>query len=334
MPEVLDQSEIDSLLQALETGELSAEQVKNEEEEKKIKIYDFARPSKFSKEQLRTLEMIHENFARGVSNYLSGRMRTFVEITNASIDQITYEEFMRSITPPTFLGVFTAPELHGNALVELNLKIVFAMIDRLLGGIGGVYQKFRALTDIESTLAKSELIRILSTLKEAWNDIYPFTPELVTIENNPQFVQIIPPNEMVVMVTLDVKLGEAEGFMNLCWPSSLLESFASKLYAESYFKEGTQGVSEEEEKRLRELLEESILNLSVSIGEVKLTLEELLDLDEGDVIMLDRHVDDLVDLYVNGKKKFKCIPGKHKGFKAVKIVEPVEEITEEIANGQ
>jgi len=325
LPEVLDQSEIDSLLQALETGELSAEEVKSEEEEKKIKIYDFARPSKFSKEQLRTLEMIHESFARGVSNYLSGRMRTFVEITNASIDQITYEEFIRSITPPTFLGVFTAPELHGNAVIEVNLKIVFAMIDRLLGGVGGVYQKFRALTDIESTLAKSELIRILSSLKEAWNDIYAFTPELVTIENNPQFVQIIPPNEMVVMVTLDVKLGEAEGFMNLCWPSSLLESFSSKLYAESYFKEGAQGISEEEREKLKAVIEEAVLEVSAEVGEAKLTLQELLDLNEGDVVMLDRHVDDMIDLYVNGKKKFKCVPGKHKGFNAVKIVESVEE---------
>ncbi len=326
MPEVLDQSEIDSLLQALETGELSAEEVKSEEEEKKIKVYDFARPSKFSKEQLRTLEMIHENFARGASNYLSGRMRTFVEITEASIDQITYEEFIRSITPPTFLGVFSAPELHGNAVVEINLKIVFAMIDRLLGGIGGIYQKFRSLTDIESTLAKSELIRILSTLKEAWNDIYTFTPELVTIENNPQFVQIVPPNEMVVMVTLDVKLGEVEGFMNLCWPSSLLESFASKLYAESYFKERTLETSEEEEEKLKESVEDSMLNLSVVIGKANLNLRELMNLEIGDVIMLDNHVDEPVELYVNGKRKFKCVPGTHKGFNAVKILDLVEEI--------
>ncbi len=326
MPEVLDQSEIDSLLQALEKGELSAEEVKSEEEEKKIKLYDFARPSKFSKEQLRTLEMIHENFARGASNYLSGRMRTFVEITEASIDQITYEEFIRSITPPTFLGVFTAPEFNGNAVMEINLKVVFAMIDRLLGGIGGVYQKFRSLTDIETTLAKSELIRILSTLKDAWNDIYPFVPELVTLENNPQFVQIVPPNEMVVMVTLDVKLGEVEGFMNLCWPSSLLESFASKLYAESYFKERTQETSEEEWKRLKESVEDSMLELSVVVGKAKLRLQELLNLENGDVIMLDNHVDEPVELYVNGKRKFRCVPGKHKGFNAVKILDLVEEM--------
>ncbi len=330
MPEVLDQSEIDSLLQALETGELSAEEVKNEEEEKKIKLYDFARPSKFSKEQLRTLEMIHENFARGVSNYLSGRMRTFVEITNASIDQITYNEFIRSITPPTFLGVFTAPELHGNAVIEINLKIVFAMIDRLLGGIGGIYQKFRSLTDIESSLAKNELVRILSMLKEAWSDIYEFSPEVATVENNPQFVQIIPPNEMVVMLTFDVRLGEVDGFMNLCWPSSLLESFASNLYAESYFKEGNQSITEQERKQLEERIKDAAIKLSVIIGNATLNLKELLDLDEGDVIMLNKHVDEPADLYVNDKLKFKCIPGTHKGFNAVEIVE----VAEEMENGQ
>ncbi len=330
MPEVLDQSEIDSLLQALETGELSAEEVKNEEEEKKIKLYDFARPSKFSKEQLRTLEMIHENFARGVSNYLSGRMRTFVDVTNASIDQITYNEFIRSITPPTFLGVFTAPELHGNAVLEVNLKIVFAMIDRLLGGIGGVYQKFRSLTDIESSLAKNELVRILSTLKEAWSDIYEFSPEVATVENNPQFVQIIPPNEMVVMITFDVRLGEVDGFMNLCWPSSLLESFASSLYAESYFKEGNQSITEQERKRLEERIKDVAIELSVVIGNATLGLKELLGLDEGDVIMLNKHVDEPVDLYVNNKLKFKCVPGTHKGFNAIEIVEAAEEMK----NGQ
>jgi len=320
MPEVLSQNEIDSLLQALEAGELSAEQIKNEEEEKKIKPYDFARPSKFSKDQLRTLEMVHENFARGVSNYLSGRMRTFVDITNASIDQITYNEFIRSITPPTFLGVFTAQELSGNAIIEINLKIVFAMIDRLLGGIGGVYQKFRSLTDIESSLVRNELVRILSTLKEAWSGIYEFSPELVAVENNPQFVQIVPPNEMVVMVTLDLRVGEVDGFMNLCWPSSMLESFSSKLYAESYFKEGNQTANDNTRERMKELLKDSTVNISVVIGRTNLTLKDLLDIDVGDVIMLKKHVDEAVDLYVNNRLKFKCVPGTHKGFNSVEIV--------------
>ena len=326
MSEVLSQNEIDSLLQALEAGELSAEQIKNEEEEKKIKPYDFARPSKFSKDQLRTLEMVHENFARGVSNYLSGRMRTFVDITNASIDQITYNEFIHSITPPTFLGVFTAQELSGNAIIEINLKVVFAMIDRLLGGIGGVYQKFRSLTDIESSLIRNELVRILSTLKEAWSSIYDFSPELVAVENNPQFVQIVPPNEMVVMVTLDLRVGEVDGFMNLCWPSSILESFSSKLYAESYFKEENQTITDDTRTRMKELLKDSPVNISVVIGKNHITLRDLLNIEVGDVIMLKRHVGEAIDLYVNNRLKFKCIPGTHKGFNSVEIVGPSEAI--------
>ncbi len=320
MPEVLSQNEIDSLLQALEAGELSAEQIKSEEEKKKIKPYDFARPSKFSKDQLRTLEMVHENFARGVSNYLSGRMRTFVDVTNASIDQITYSEFMSSITPPTFLGVFTAQELSGNALIEINLKIVFAMIDRLLGGMGGVYQKFRSLTDIESSLIRNELIRILSTLKEAWSGIHEFSPELVAVENNPQFVQVVPPNEMVVMVTLDLRFGEVDGFMNLCWPSSILESFSSKLHSESYFEEGNKKINDDTKDRIKDLLEDSILNISVEIGRTNIALKDLLNIDVGDVIMLKKHVNEPVDLYVNNRMKFKCVPGTYKGFNSVKIV--------------
>lgn len=324
LPEVLDQKEIDSLLQALAKGEVSAEEVKSEEEGKKIKTYDFSRPSKFSKEQLRTLEMIHENFARNASNYLSGRMRAFVDITNSSIDQITYNEFIRSITPPSFLGVFTAQELSGTAIIELNLKIVFAMIDRLLGGSGGIYQKFRSLTDIEISLMKNELVRILSSLKEAWMSIYEFSPELVAIENNPQFVQIAPPNEMVVMVTLDVKLGDVEGFVNLCWPSSLLESFSSELYAESYFKEGKRLGNDVTKELLKENIEDSEVLLSALVGKAGLTLKELLGLDAGDVVMLDKHIDEPINLNVNERLKLKCVPGTHKGFNSVQIVGPAE----------
>ncbi len=330
MPEVLSQNEVDSLLKALASGELSIEKVKSEEDEK-VKPYDFTRPSKFSKEQIRTIEMVHENFARGVSNYMSARLRSFVEISKASTDQITYNEFTRSVTSPSFLIIFTPQELNGNVVIEINLKVIFSIIDRLLGGGGGLYQKFRPLTEIESSLMKNEVVRILSILKDAWSNIYSLTPELISIENNPQFVQVTPANEMVVVVTLDLKIGEIEGFMNLCWPSSLLETISSKLYAESYFRQEKQTKENQSSGSIVSLIQNAELDASVEVGKATINLKDLLDLEIGDVIMLERHVDEPVSFYVNGKEKFKCTIGTHKGFNAAKIVGIVNEEMDENA---
>jgi len=328
MPDVLSQNEVDSLLKALASGELSAEEVKSEENVK-VKPYDFTRPSKFSKEQIRTLEMVHENFARGVSNYLSARLRTFVDITKSSTDQITYNEFTRSIASPSFLIIFTAQELNGNVVIEINLKVIFSIIDRLMGGGGGLYQKFRPLTDIELSLMKNEVVRILSILKDAWSNVYNFSPELVSIENNPQFAQVTPSNEMVVVVTLDLKIGEIEGFMNFCWPSSLLEALSSKLYAESYFKQEKQIKDVHSKDTIQSLIQDAEVELSASIGKTTITLSDLIDLDAGDVIMLEKHLNEPASLYVNGKEKFKCLIGTHKGFNAVKIAGIAKEEIEE-----
>ncbi|MGC9212171.1 MAG: flagellar motor switch protein FliM [Athalassotoga sp.] len=320
MADILSQNEVDTLLKALAAGDLSAEEVKVEET-KKVKPYDFTRPSKFSKEQIRTIEMVHENFARGVSNYFSARLRSFVDITKASTDQITYNEFIRSISSPSFLFVFTAEELNGNVVIEINLKVIFSIIDKLLGGGGGLYQKIRPLTEIENSLMRNEIIRILSILKDSWSSIYSFTPNLVSIENNPQFVQVVPANEMVVVVTLDMKIGEIEGFMNVCWPSSLLEMIAPKLYAESYFKQEKQIKPGQLREDIISLLNNAKLDLRVVIGKTIINLSELLNLEVGDVIMLQRHIDEPASLYVNGREKFLCSLGTHKGFNAVRITE-------------
>lgn len=322
MPDILSQNEVDTLLKALAAGDLSAEAVKIEDS-KKVRSYDFTRPSKFSKEQIRTIEMVHETFARGVSNYLSARLRAFIDISKASTDQITYNEFIRSIASPSFMFVFTADELNGNVVVEINLKVIFAIIDRLLGGGGGLYQNLRSLTEIEMSLMRNEIVRILSVLKESWSSIYAFTPTIVSIENNPQFVQVVPANEMVVVVTLDMKIGEIEGFMNICWPSSLLETIAPRLYAESYFKQERQTQGSQKDV-IAALVQDSDLFLDVIIGKTIISLSNLLKLEVGDVIMLQRHIDEMASLYVNGKEKYKCTLGTHKGFNAVKVTEVLD----------
>ncbi|WP_448531210.1 flagellar motor switch protein FliM [Pseudothermotoga sp.] len=322
MSDVLSQDEIDKLLQALKSGELSAEEIKREE--KKVKPYDFKRPSKFSKEHVRVFDMIHENFARAVSTYLSGRVRTFVSINLASIDQITYEEFIRSLPAPALIVVFSAPEFVGSAILEMNLELFYTILDLILGG-PGVPNIKRPPSEIEISIMRKELMNILANLSQAWSDIFGFSPTIESIENNPQFVQIAPPSEMVLLVSLFLTVGKTEGFMNICWPSSLMEPFMDRLSSRNWFKVvKKEQASEKIQQDLFNNLNQMKIVLSAVLGEAALTVREILELEVGDVIRLKSHKDEDIALHVQGKVKFLARPGTYKGYKAVKITKIVE----------
>ncbi len=323
MSDVLSQEEIDKLLQSLSTGEVDIEEIKEEEEKKSVKPYDFKRPSKFSKEQLRTFEMIHENFARSVSTYLSGRVRSFVNVSLASVDQITYEEFTRSLPNPSFITIFSSRDLVGNAVMEMGLEIFYTILDLILGG-PGIPVGNRSPTDVELSIMRKEIINILTHLAQAWEEIHEFVPNIENIESNPQFVQVAPPNEMVVLVTLYMSIGKTEGFMNICWPSSVIEPFGEKLSARLWFTASSPEVSPEDVEKLRSSLKGSIATVSAVLGETVQKLGEILTLNIGDVIRLNTHQDDPVILRVNGRDKFKALPGTYKGHYAAKIVEVLE----------
>ncbi len=317
MSDVLSQEEIDKLLQSLTTGEVSIEEIK---EEKNVKPYDFKRPSKFSKEQLRTFEMIHENFARTVSTYLSGRVRSFVNVSLASVDQITYEEFTRSLPNPSFITIFSAKGLMGSAVLEMGLEIFYTILDLILGG-PGVPISNRSPTDVEIAIMRKEIINILTHLAQAWEDIQEFVPNIENIESNSQFVQVAPPNEMVVLVTLYMSVAKTEGFMNICWPSSMIEPFSEKLSARLWFTATAPKMTKEDEEKLKKNVEETVMEVSAVLGEAESNLAEILMLNVGDVIRLNTHHDDPIIVRVNGKDKFKATPGVYRGKYAVKISE-------------
>jgi len=318
MADILSQEEIDALLNALSSGELSVEEIKKEEEEKKIKEYDFRRPSKFSKEQIRVFDMVHENFARSLSNYLSGKLRTFVNVNIASVDQITFGEFLRSVPSPSFIVVFSASELHGNTILEINPEIVYTIVDRLLGGPGTSGRLNRSPTDIEMSVMKREVNVILNLLSGAWEHIFSFTPTIESIETNAQFVQIAPQSEMSLLVTLFVSVGNVEAFMNVCWLSSTLEPFAERLSTQAWFvKKGE--VKAEERRKLEESLESVRVELVAELGRSTLTLRDFLNLEEGDVIRLDTKRDEDIVVRIQGKPRFFGRMGKFKGYKAVKV---------------
>ena len=337
MSDVLSQEEIDNLLAALNKGELSAEEIKKEKERKKIKTYDFSKPTKFSKDQIRTFEMIHENFSRALSTYLSGRTRSLVNINLVSIDQITYNEFIRSVSNPTFMVIFTAKELKGSSIIEINLNAVFTIIDRLLGGPGIVTGSLgRSLTDIEVNIMKREVSAILGYLKEAWLSFLEFTPEIEAVETNPQFVQIAPPNEMVLLITFDLTIGQVESFMNICWLSSVLEPFAPRFSSQMFFTKSSEKSSPENIELIKKNMLRTKLEVSALLGKSVLTLGELLQLQVGDVIRLNTKVGEEIDVLVQGIPKFKGIPGKRKDRKVVKVTKICEEtidLVEMLMNG-
>lgn len=319
--DVLSQSEIDQLLSALSTGVVSAEEMKVEEQQKKIKVYDFKRPDKFSKDQIRTLYMLHENFARLLNTYLSTNLRTLVNVNVASVDQLSYEEFVRSLSNPSVIGIATMEPLKGNIIFEINPNIAFAMIDRLFGGTGEAITKIRALTDIEEAVVCKIFNRALDNLKEAWQNLSKIEPRLETIEMNPQFTQIVPPNDMVVIITLQVKIGNVEGLMNICIPYLVLEPVMSKLTTTYWV---ASSVAKQDHPEQIEILQRKIrktyVPLIVELGEIDVTVHEFLELAVGDVLQLDTKVNNELKVKVGRKPKFWCRPGTSGKKVAVQIV--------------
>lgn len=318
--DVLSQSEIDQLLSALSTGVVSTEELQVEEKQRKIKVYDFKRPDKFSKDQIRTLSMLHENFARLLNTYLSTHLRTLIDVNVASVDQLTYGEFVRSLSNPSVIGVLTMEPLKGNVVFEINSNIAFAMIDRLLGGTGETLSKIRALTDIEEAVVRRIFGKALDNFKEAWSAVVQTSPRLEAMETNPQFTQIVPPNDMVVIVTLQVKIGTVEGLMNICIPYLVLEPVMSKLTTTYWVASSVAKESHPEQVEiLQKKIRKTSVPLIVELGRIDITVHECLDLVVGDVLQLDTKVGEDLNLIVGRKPKFLCRPGTSGRKVAVQI---------------
>ncbi|BBB93176.1 MAG TPA: flagellar motor switch protein FliM [Methylomusa anaerophila] len=324
--DVLSQSEIDDLLSALSTGVVSAEEIKTEQRQRKIKIYDFKRPDKFSKDQIRTIYMLHENFARLINTYLSAHLRTIVHVDVASVDQLTYEEFIRSLPNPSVISIFQMRPLKGNAILEINPNIILALIDRLFGGPGLSPAKPRPLTDIEEVIVRRVINKALESMQEAWKQVFVIEPRLDAIETNPQFTQIVPPNDMVVLVTLQAKIGQAEGFISICIPYLMLEPIMSKLtttfwVASSMAKQS----SPEMMSVLQRKLEKTRIPAIVELGQVSITVQELLNLAVGDVLQLNSRTNDDLSVIIGTREKFKCKPGVSGNRTAVQITQIISQ---------
>jgi flagellar motor switch protein FliM len=308
--EVLTQAEIDALLSAISTGVVSAEEMKNEQKQHRVKVYDFKRPDKFSKDQIRTLYMLHENFARLLNTYLAAHLRTIVHIDVVSVDQLTYEEFIRSLPNPSVISIFQMRPLKGTAILELNPNIVFSIIDRLFGGPGLPPPKARALTDIEEAIIRRVIGKTMESFQEAWKQVISIEPKLEVIETNPQFTQIVPPNDMVVIITLQTKIGQAEGLINICIPYLVIEPIMSKLTTTYWVASSVAKQSSLESiTSVQRKLEKTLIPVVVELGRVSITVRELLDIAVGDVLQLETSVDSELNVMIGQREKFSCKPG-------------------------
>lgn len=324
MGEVLSQSEIDNLLSQLTSGELDVDQMQ-ESNEKQVKDYDFKRPAKFSKEHLRTLEIIFEHYGRLISTNLPLYLRKTIQTTVASSETVTFSEFSNALSNPVILGIVDFKPLNGNILVELSPNLGFAMIDRMLGGQGNPLEKNRDFSEIEMTIIERMMIICMQLMKEPWRNVIDINPIMERIETNAQFAQVIAPSDMIAIVTMNIRIGETEGFMNICLPYFTLEEVMDKLNTKYWFSTMQRDDSIDYVEHIESLIKRVDVPIKAVLGKSSISVNEFLGLQRGDVIRLDSSVESEMDIYVGNIKKFTALPGSSKDKYAVRITTVVRE---------
>lgn len=328
MTNVLDQSEVDALLSAVEGGQVKQAQpqaaptVFRREGAQQVDVhaYDFKRPERVSKDQMRALETLHEGFARNFGASLSGYLRTIIEVGVASIEQLTYSEFIHSLPNPTCFNLLKAEQLDGQLCLEISPLIIYPIIDRLLGGSNAdLFIPQRPLTQIEQRLVQRITDRATHHLSEAWSNLTPVTFSVHDFESNPQLVQIVPPNETVVVVGFELKMGNRAGTMSLCIPYNVIEPIMGVLAAQNWFTYQKKGNFEDTQRRLRRNIAAAPLELRAILAFTSIRMSELMSLAPGDIITTEKECTQDVILQVEGKTRFAGKVGQFRGSKAVRI---------------
>lgn len=327
MGEVLSQDEIDNLLKALSTGELDADEMKNTDE-RQVKDYDFARPAKFSKEHLRTLEIIFEHFGRLLATNLPAYLRKSVSVDVVNSEVVIYSEFSNALSNPVLLGVVGMDPLMGNVVMEMASNLGFAIVDRLLGGVGNSLEKERDFSEIELSILERVFTICVNLLHEPWENVVEITPRLNRIETNSQFAQIISPSETIAIVTINLKIGDVEGLMNICLPYTTLEPVMDKLNTKYWFSTMKEKDSNSYEAAIENIIDNALIPMKAVLGTSKINVQDFVNLQLGDVIRLDRKVDDELEVYVGNIKKFKALPGYSDNKYAVRVTEILREESE------
>ncbi len=329
MSDVLSQNEIDALLNALNTGEVDVKEIIDDKPEKKVKSYNFKSPKKLAKDQLKTLQIIHENFTRTLNTFLSGYLRTYVKTEVMSVEELSYYEFSNSIVNPAVLSVIDFYPLEGQIIMDMSSTIAYTLIDRILGGQGKAIEENRSFTEIELTLIRKIIKQLTSLMVDPWENVIELQPKLDKIETNSQFAQIVSPNETTALVTLNLKIGEVEGYLNICIPHIVIEPIMPKLSTKFWFASISKQVNENDRNILEKRLTNSPVEVAVELGHTYITVKDFLELQLGDVIALDNNAINELEIKVGNRHKYFGVPGTVKNKVAIKITR-VEEKGDEI----
>lgn len=333
MNDLLDQSAIDALLEAAGDEEVEEQQDVAEifsrhrlpGDPVEVRPYDFKRPERVSKDQMRSLQTLHEGFARSFGASLSGYLRTIVEVQVATCEQMTYSEFISGLPNPTSFSLITSDGLEGQMCLEISPLIIYPIIDRLLGGTSqDLFIPQRPLTMIETRLIGNVTMRGLSALSDAWEGVRQLQFSISASESNPQLVQIVPPNEVVVVIGFELRMSNRAGTMTLCIPYNVIEPVMEELSAQTWFRARKEGDDPEIQTRLNENLGRASVRVAGMLAQTRIRLSELVSLEAGDIIETNRPASADVVLTVAGERKFRCAVGKHRGNVALRIKRSVE----------
>ncbi|MEM0982707.1 MAG: flagellar motor switch protein FliM [Planctomycetota bacterium] len=328
MSDVLDQSEVDALLAAVDSGDVEEESSsaaifsrhRTDFEGLEIRPYDFKRPERVSKDQMRSLQTLHEGFARNFGAALSGFLRTIVEVKVATCEQMTYGEFINALPNPTSFNLITADKLEGQMCLEISPLIIYPIIDRLLGGTSqDLFIPQRPMTQIEARLISNVTERSLIALAEAWEGVRKLEFKISATESNPQLAQIVPPNEVVVVVALEVKLSNRAGTMNLCIPYNVIEPVMDALSSESWFSVARNADDEVVQRKIKGTLDGALVDVGAILARTSIKLSELRSLAVGDLLVTEHMSSEPAVMCVGDEQKFLCDVGQHRSKRALKI---------------
>jgi flagellar motor switch protein FliM len=324
MADLLTQDEVNSLLETVaSSGDITETDKKDFEPttyKKRDPQYDFKRPNRLSKDLMQSLHFLHDRYARNFSLTLSAYLREMAEVNLISIDQLPYSDFLMSLPDTTSINVIELQPNGGKMILEVNLSLVFPIIEKLMGGIGSAMEKIREITEIEQKLIEEFISLAIGDLQEAWCTVVPDTEfNIESRETSPRLVQIVAPNEIVAALVFEIRMGSVSGMANFCIPAHLLEPLRHQFEVEksSYTRED--GKTEEMERKILSVVMATETKIEAFLGKVKVNIQDILQLKEGDIIPVDVKVDDLISIKVGGKEKYKGLYGVMEGKKAVRV---------------
>ncbi len=322
MSKILEQDEVDALLRGLSGGDVETE-TEIPEDDSGVVSFDLANQDRIIRGRMPVLEIVNDRFARLCTNALANTMRKRVDINPISIDMSKFGDFMRSLPVPTSISIFKMDPLRGNALLVVDSRLVFALVENFFGGAGSQPKvEGRDFTPIEQAIVERVVKIALANMEESWKPVHEVHVELVRTEVNPQFAAIVPPSDVVIVVTFEVELENAIGSLIVCLPYATMEPIRSKLHAS--FQSERLEVDHVWINRFKERLMETPVEMVIRMGRTTISGRQLLYLQEGDIILLDTDEDELLEAEVEGVRKFQGLPGRVKGNKSFQVVKEEE----------